>query len=174
MDMKLKVAEYIAQAAQQSFENCALTGNDVSAMIETPPDKKMGDYALPCFRLSKTMRCAPQMIAGKLAEKIACEEIDHVEVVGGYLNVFLRRGGLARDIVEAVLKNPGRWGSSEIGKGKTVCLDYSSINIAKRFHIGHLSTTMIGNSLYNAFMISSATPPWASTTWATGARSSAR
>lgn len=147
MDMKLKVAEYIAQAAQQSFENCALTGNDVSAMIETPPDKKMGDYALPCFRLSKTMRCAPQMIAGKLAEKIACEEIDHVEVVGGYLNVFLRRGGLARDIVEAVLKNPGRWGSSEIGKGKTVCLDYSSINIAKRFHIGHLSTTMIGNSL---------------------------
>ena len=94
MDMKLKVAEYIAQAAQQSFENCALTGNDVSAMIETPPDKKMGDYALPCFRLSKTMRCAPQMIAGKLAEKIACEEIDHVEVVGGYLNVFLRRGGV--------------------------------------------------------------------------------
>ena len=87
------------------------------------------------------------MIAGKLAEKIECEEIDHVEVVGGYLNVFLRRGGLARDIVEAVLKNPGRWGSSEIGKGKTVCLDYSSINIAKRFHIGHLSTTMIGNSL---------------------------
>ena len=147
MDMKLKVAEYIAQAARQSFENCALTENDVCAMIETPPDKKMGDYALPCFRLSKVMRCAPQMIAGKLAEKIACEEIDHAEVVGGYLNVFLRRGGLARDIVEAVLKNPGRWGSGEIGKGKTVCLDYSSINIAKRFHIGHLSTTMIGNSL---------------------------
>ena len=147
MDMKLKVAEYIAQAARQSFENCALTENDVCAMIETPPDKKMGDYALPCFRLSKVMRCAPQMIAGKLAEKIACEEIDHVEVVGGYLNVFLRRGGLARDIVEAVLAHPGRWGSSEIGKGKTVCLDYSSINIAKRFHIGHLSTTMIGNSL---------------------------
>ena len=147
MDMKLKVAEYIAQAAQQSFENCALTGNDVSAMIETPPDKKMGDYALPCFRLSKTMRCAPQMIAGKLAEKIACEEIDHVEVVGANLNVFLRRRGQARDIQEAVLKNPGRRGSSEIGKGKTVCLDYSSINIAKRFHIGHLSTTMIGNSL---------------------------
>ena len=147
MDMKLKVAEYIAQAAHCCFEQCGLGCEDICAMIETPPDKKMGDYALPCFRLSKTMRCAPQMIAGKLAEKIECEEIDHVEVVGGYLNVFLRRGGLARDIVEAVLKNPGRWGSSEIGKGKTVCLDYSSINIAKRFHIGHLSTTMIGNSL---------------------------
>lgn len=147
MDMKLKVAEYIAAAAQCCFENCGLGCEDICAMIETPPDKKMGDYALPCFRLSKVMRCAPQMIAGKLAEKVACEEIDHVEVVGGYLNVFLRRGGLARDIVEAVLAHPGRWGSSEIGKGKTVCLDYSSINIAKRFHIGHLSTTMIGNSL---------------------------
>ena len=147
MDMKLKVAEYIAAAAKCCFENCSLGCEDICAMIETPPDKKMGDYALPCFRLSKVMRCAPQMIAGKLAEKVACEEIDHVEVVGGYLNVFLRRGGLARDIVEAVLAHPGRWGSSEIGKGKTVCLDYSSINIAKRFHIGHLSTTMIGNSL---------------------------
>ena len=147
MDMKLKVAEYIAAAAKCCFENCGLGCEDICAMIETPPDKKMGDYALPCFRLSKVMRCAPQMIAGKLAEKVACEEIDHVEVVGGYLNVFLRRGGLARDIVEAVLAHPGRWGSSEIGKGKTVWLDYSSINIAKRFHIGHLSTTMIGNSL---------------------------
>ena len=151
MDMKLKVAEYIAAAAKCCFENCGLGCEDICAMIETPPDKKMGDYALPCFRLSKTMRCAPQMIAGKLAEKIACEEIDHVEVVGGYLNVFLRRGGLARDIVEAVLAHPGRWGSSEIGKGKTVCLDYSSINIAKRFHIGHLSTTMIGNALYKMY-----------------------
>ena len=103
MDMKLKVAEYIAAAAKCCFENCGLGCEDICAMIETPPDKKMGDYALPCFRLSKVMRCAPQMIAGKLAEKVACEEIDHVEVVGGYLNVFLRRGGLARDIVEAVL-----------------------------------------------------------------------
>ena len=117
MDMKLKVAEYIAAAAKCCFENCGLGCEDICAMIETPPDKKMGDYALPCFRLSKVMRCAPQMIAGKLAEKVACEEIDHVEVVGGYLNVFLRRGGLARDIVEAVLAHPGRWGSSEIGKG---------------------------------------------------------
>ena len=85
MDMKLKVAEYIAAAAKCCFENCGLGCEDICAMIETPPDKKMGDYALPCFRLSKVMRCAPQMIAGKLAEKVACEEIDHVEVVGGYI-----------------------------------------------------------------------------------------
>ena len=84
MDMKLKVAEYIAAAAKCCFENCGLGCEDICAMIETPPDKKMGDYALPCFRLSKVMRCAPQMIAGKLAEKVACEEIDHVEVVFNY------------------------------------------------------------------------------------------
>ena len=84
MNMKLKVAEYIAAAAKCCFENCGLGCEDICAMIETPPDKKMGDYALPCFRLSKVMRCAPQMIAGKLAEKVACEEIDHVEVVFNY------------------------------------------------------------------------------------------
>ena len=147
MDMKQIIAGRIADAAQASFENCALTVADVTAMLETPPDKKLGDYALPCFRLSKTLRKAPQMIASALAERMSGEEIDRVEVVGGYLNIFVSRGSLAEGIVKAVLANPGRWGSSEVGRGKTVCLDYSSINIAKRFHIGHLSTTMIGHSL---------------------------
>ena len=147
MDMKQIIAGRLADAAAASFENCALTAQDVAVMLEMPPEKKMGDYALPCFRLAKTLRKAPPMIAAALAEKVSGEEIDHVEVVGGYLNVFLARGGMARGIVEAVLAKPGKWGSSEIGAGKTVCLDYSSINIAKRFHIGHLSTTMIGHSL---------------------------
>ncbi|MDO5299849.1 MAG: arginine--tRNA ligase [Clostridia bacterium] len=147
MDMKQIIAGRIAQAAQESFEGCGVSAQDLAAMLEIPPDKKLGDFALPCFRLSKTMRKAPQMIASALAQKLSCEEIERAEVVGGYLNVFLKRGGLAKGIVEAVLENPGRWGSSEIGKGRTVCLDYSSINIAKRFHIGHLSTTMIGHSL---------------------------
>ena len=147
MDMKQIIAGRIADAAAASFENCALTAQDVAAMLEIPPEKKMGDYALPCFRLAKTLRKAPPMIAAALAEKCACEEIERVEVVGGYLNVFLARGGMAKGIVEAVLAKPGKWGGSDIGAGKTVCLDYSSINIAKRFHIGHLSTTMIGHSL---------------------------
>ena len=147
MDMKQIIAGRLADAAAASFEACTLTAQDVAAMLEMPPEKKMGDYALPCFRLAKILRKAPPMIAAALAEKVAGEEIDHVEVVGGYLNVFLARGGMAKGIVEAVLAKPGKWGSSAIGEGKTVCLDYSSINIAKRFHIGHLSTTMIGHSL---------------------------
>ena len=147
MDMRQVIAERIAASAQACYENCGLTVADVAAMLETPPDKKLGDFALPCFRLSKTLRKAPPMIAAALAEKVSCEEIERVEVVGGYMNLFLSRSCVAKGIVEAVLANKGRWGSSEIGAGKTVCLDYSSINIAKRFHIGHLSTTMIGHSL---------------------------
>ena len=147
MDMKELIAQRVAEGAKACFEGCCLTCQDIAAMLETPPDKKLGDFALPCFQLSKSLRKPPQMIASALAEKVACREIDHVEVVGGYMNVFLSRGCLAAGIVEAVLANPGRWGSSDVGTGKTVCLDYSSINIAKRFHIGHLSTTMIGHSL---------------------------
>ena len=147
MDMKKRIAERIAQAEECCFAGCGVTCYELAAMLEIPPEKKLGDFALPCFRLSKTLRKAPQMIASALAEKLCCEEIDHVEVVGGYLNVFLSRECLARSIVEAVLANPGRWGASSVGEGKTVCLDYSSINIAKRFHIGHLSTTMLGHSL---------------------------
>ena len=147
MDMKLQIAGRIADAASASFENCALTAADVVSMLETPPDKKLGDYALPCFRLAKTLRKGPPMIAAALAEKMNGEEIDHVEVVGGYMNIFVSRSNMAAGIVEAVLAKPGAWGSTKVGEGKTVCLDYSSINIAKRFHIGHLSTTMIGHSL---------------------------
>ena len=147
MDMKQVIAGRIAEAAAASFENCALTVADVVPMLETPPDKKLGDYALPCFRLAKTLRKGPPMIAAALAEKMTGEEIDHVEVVGGYMNIFVSRSNMAAGIVEAVLAKPGAWGSTKVGEGKTVCLDYSSINIAKRFHIGHLSTTMIGHSL---------------------------
>lgn len=147
MDMKRIIAQRIAEAAKRSFEGCAMEAPDVAAMLEIPPEKKLGDYALPCFKLSRTLRKAPPMIASALAGHMACEEIERVEVVGGYLNVFLNRSQLAKGIVEAVLSQPGRWGSSSDGEGKTVCLDYSSINIAKRFHIGHLSTTMIGHSL---------------------------
>ena len=147
MDTKEKIAEAVAAAAAKAFEGCTLTGADVLGMLETPPDKKLGDFALPCFRLSKTLRKAPPMIANALSQALSCPVLDRCEVVGGYLNFFLDRGILAKNVVEAVLASNGRWSSSEEGKGKTVCLDYSSINIAKRFHIGHLSTTMLGHSL---------------------------
>ena len=122
------------------------------------------------LRLSRELKQAPPQIAAALAEEINAPGFSTAKQMGGYLNFDLNRAQVAQRTIENVLR--GSYGASEIGKGKTVCIDYSSINIAKRFHIGHLSTTMIGTAS-SAFMITLATPRWASTTWATGERSSA-
>ena len=148
MDMKKTAAQAVAEAVLKAFPDAPMAESEIEGMLELPPDKAMGDYALPCFRLSRTLRKAPPMIAGALKEALDAQgAFDRTEVVGGYLNLFFKRGEMARDILEAVLAAGPRWGASRVGEGKTVCLDYSSINIAKRFHIGHLSTTMIGHSL---------------------------
>ena len=146
--MKKTAAQAVAEAVLKAFPDAPMAESEIEGMLELPPDKAMGDYALPCFRLSRTLRKAPPMIAGALKEALDAQgAFDRTEVVGGYLNLFFKRGEMARDILEAVLAAGPRWGASRVGEGKTVCLDYSSINIAKRFHIGHLSTTMIGHSL---------------------------
>ena len=146
--MKKTAAQAVAEAVLKAFPDAPMAESEIEGMLELPPDKAMGDYALPCFRLSRTLRKAPPMIAGALKESLYAQgAFDRTEVVGGYLNLFFKRGEMARDILEAVLAAGPRWGASRVGEGKTVCLDYSSINIAKRFHIGHLSTTMIGHSL---------------------------
>lgn len=145
--MKKKIAVTLEQAMQTAFPDTAIPDVDLVSMLETPPDHKMGDYALPCFRLAKTLRKAPPVIASVLSETISNDMIDRCEVVGGYLNFFLNRALFAKETLEAVIAASGRWGATKCGVGKTVCLDYSSINIAKRFHIGHLSTTMLGHSL---------------------------
>ncbi len=147
MDTKERIAQAVAQAAEQAFPGARLEAAEIRGMLETPPDRKLGDYALPCFRLAKTLRKGPPQIAGALAAALPEDGFATCEVVGGYLNFFLNRAALARETIGAVLAADGRFGASDAGKGKTVCLDYSSINIAKRFHIGHLSTTMIGHSL---------------------------
>lgn len=147
MDMKLRIASLVSGALKAGFDADEPETAAIADMLEIPPDPALGDYAFPCFRLAKTLRKAPPMIAAALAERIDAPHTARVQCVGGYLNFFLNRENFARDTLAAVLQSPGRWGSSDVGAGKTVCLDYSSINIAKRFHIGHLSTTMIGHSL---------------------------
>ena len=148
MDMKQLTAEGLISCIKTCFPDCSLTQEEVAGMLEIPPDKNLGDYALPCFKLSKVFRKAPPMIAAQLCESVKKLDLcEKTEAVGGYLNLFLNRNNLAKNILNAVIDAQGRWGSSDTGRDKTVCIDYSSINIAKRFHIGHLSTTMIGNSL---------------------------
>jgi len=152
-DMKLTLATLIATAIADCFAGIEdLPANtDIAGFLEVPPEKEMGDYAFPCFKLSKLLRKAPPQIAQALAQAIDAPEVCEAKQLGGYLNFFFKRDQFARQTVEKVLAAQGRYGSSDWAKGKTVCIDYSSINIAKRFHIGHLSTTMIGHSLQRIY-----------------------
>ena len=120
---------------------------ELRGLLAVPPDPTLGDYAFPCFRMAKPLRTAPPKIAQALCAGWTRTDVASVEPVNGYMNFFLNRANFAAEIMETLEREKDRFGSSDIGCGKTVCLDYSSINIAKRFHIGHLSTTMIGHSL---------------------------
>ena len=147
MNMRQRIAALTGDMIAASFPQAQGLPEDLSALLEVPPDPSLGDYAFPCFKLSKALRMGPPMIAQKLAAALHDERVARVQCVGGYLNFFFNRENFARELLSAVMAAPERWGSGTAGAGKTVVLDYSSINIAKCFHIGHLSTTMIGNSL---------------------------
>ena len=147
MDTKRQIADFLHATIQTAFPDAQDLPQDLSPLLEVPPEKHMGDYAFPCFKLSKSLRKAPPMIAKTLCDAFSAPDFAKAECLGGYLNFFLIRESFAKNVLTSVLQAPGAYGRSEIGKGKTICIDYSSINIAKRFHIGHLSTTVLGNSL---------------------------
>ena len=126
-----------------------VSSEEIEGAIAIPPDTTMGDYALPCFRFAKALRKSPVAIAQELAASILPDGvISKVTAVNGYLNFAIDRGGLVKDTLKAVECAGADYGNSDLGKGKTVCIDYSSVNIAKPFHIGHLSTTVLGSALY--------------------------
>lgn len=129
-----------------------VSASEIEENIAVPPDSNMGDYALPCFKFAKILRKSPAMIAEDLKAKFpAGGVIEEVSAVNGYLNFRIDKKKLAEEVLERVLTEKERYGSSVVGKGKTVCIDYSSVNIAKPFHIGHLSTTVLGGALYRIY-----------------------
>lgn len=129
-----------------------LTVEEILALIEVPPNKEMGDYAFPCFKLAKIFRKAPNMIAADLAESIETnDEISKVIPLGGYVNFFVNKSQLAESVIKDVLTKKENYGHSDLGQDKAVVIDFSSPNIAKPFHIGHIRTTVIGNALYKIY-----------------------
>lgn len=121
--------------------------------IEIPANKDMGDYSLPCFKLAKELKKAPQMIANDIKEKLKINEeiVSKVEVVNGYLNFYINPLAIAGTVLQEFDAKKESFGDSKIGNNKTIVIDYSSPNIAKPFHIGHLRSTVIGNALYNIY-----------------------
>ena len=144
MDYKLKVANLIKNHVDLDIET-------IEKLIEIPPKPEMGDYAFPCFQLAKVMKKAPNMIAAELKEAMDTEGFERIENLGPYLNFFVDKGTFSKNTIEKVLSEGDNYGASNAGEGKTVCVEYSSPNIAKPFHVGHLFTTAIGNSLYKMF-----------------------
>lgn len=143
LDYKQLIAEKI---------NAPLDKSELKNLISETADDSFGDYAFPCFKLARVMRMSPVAIAQKLADEVQTDErIVKVQAVNGYLNFFVNRLQFTRDVIADVNAARGLYGNSDIGAGKTVCIDYSSVNICKSFHIGHLSTTAIGSALYKIY-----------------------
>ncbi len=146
INVKQQIAEVLAPAVS------VLEASEIEKLIEIPADTAMGDYAFPCFKLAKALRKAPNLIAADVAAAISENPMfEKVQPVNAYVNMFMKKGDMAQTTLSAVFAKGSSYGSLDQGKGQKVIVEYSSPNIAKPFHIGHIRTTVIGNALANIY-----------------------
>ena len=145
----IQFKQYIAETISKATK---IKKEELEGYIEVPKDDNNGDFAFPCFKLAKTMKKAPQIIAEEIKLKIEIDTniVDKIEVLGGYINFYINKILFVKEVLKE-LSIKQEYGKSELGKGKNIIVEYSAPNIAKPFHIGHLRTTLIGNSLYRIY-----------------------
>ena len=145
LNFKKEIAKQIANVTN-------VNEKEIEKYIEIPKENTNGDYAFPCFKLAKELKKAPPVIANDIKEKIEIDEkiISKIEIVGGYINFYINKETLSKEVLKE-FENNKEYGKSEIGKEKNIVIDYSAPNIAKPFHIGHLRSTVIGAALYNIY-----------------------
>lgn len=130
-------------------KDIGLSSEEIYQLIEIPPQEKMGDYSFPCFQLAKTLRKNPALIATEMASALELEDFAEIKNVGPYINFFLDRKKFENEVINTIIEKKENFGKSDIGKGKTAIVEFSSVNIAKPFHIGHIRSTVIGDALRN-------------------------
>ena len=151
-ELKEKLSKSICKAIKEKY-NIDMSEDEILKLLETPKDKQNGDIAFPCFKLSPTLHMAPNIIAKDLKDEIDISDIgiEKAENAAAYINFFLDSSNFIGRVVDDIISKKEKYGFVDIGRGKTVLTEYSSPNIAKPFHLGHLRTTIIGRALYNLY-----------------------
>nr|WP_066504228.1 arginine--tRNA ligase [Abyssisolibacter fermentans] len=140
----------LSQALNDEIEEMSI--EQLEELVEVPPNYDMGDYAFPCFKLAKVFRKSPNIIAQELTQKLEANEyFEKIENKGGYVNFFVNKKLLVEGVLNDAFEKKEKFGSTNVGEGKNVIVEFSSVNIAKPFHIGHIRSTVIGNSLFHIY-----------------------